>query len=748
MSSSMRGRLRSSHSTSDEQFRLGECRKCGQHSHNQSLITCSLCEIQYHPKCLSLGPHVATTAGNGWSCRRCRNCQYCGKKHVKAGPKSATGGQRMIACVECDTGAHPLCVAKHDRPAAGVMGTGRRNRRERQRYVCRRCRRRKRAADKRSATAATAVVAGGSDDNKDSVFGDEDNDEDVEEEEEEGVEGAVDDDEDEGTGSLDGEEMESASSGADEEEKSGSDDEEDGAGEESDDEEEDEEEVVDEEEVAEDSSSAEEVDDEEEVEEEEEEEEPADSSSDEEDVGDDMDSDSVTAVSTTASPTTSASTATTTPPKPAKGRRGGRRPGAGRRSRAAQQRETRLTRSMTKQSSTETPPKGHQTAGEDDDVINKGSDEEMLSDTAVAGGSGRSAPAVNGKRKRKKRGRGAASYMARMRTKSLIKTTGSEAKAAKAAAKAGTAGVGHHHHVDSDADSSDLDMQSDGKCCVPDCDSTGHMSGKFDAHSTLNMCPIYHNLTADDCRQRYVRRAQRRGDKSTAGDHESNRRELRQKSAPVSPTTSTSGAAAAVSPGNREDKCLALMETRRKEMQKELVANKSPTKAHKQKTSSREPDLKGLTPIFDVDMFREAQARAAELIQEQLVTEREAKHRAGIGLVELGRYEMQVWYSSPYPEEYQCLPKLYVCEFCLKYTNSPLILKRHLHKCVRRHPPGDEIYRKANVSFFEVDGETNKQFCQNLCLLAKLFLDHKTLYFDVEPFLFYIMTEADAEGCH
>lgn len=39
-------------------------------------------------------------------------------------------------------------------------------------------------------------------------------------------------------------------------------------------------------------------------------------------------------------------------------------------------------------------------------------------------------------------------------------------------------------------------------------------------------------------------------------------------------------------------------------------------------------------------------------------------------------------------------------------------------------------------------------FCQNLCLLAKLFLDHKTLYYDVEPFLFYVMTEADTQGCH
>ena len=35
-----------------------------------------------------------------------------------------------------------------------------------------------------------------------------------------------------------------------------------------------------------------------------------------------------------------------------------------------------------------------------------------------------------------------------------------------------------------------------------------------------------------------------------------------------------------------------------------------------------------------------------------------------------------------------------------------------------------------------------------MCLLAKLFLDHKTLYYDVEPFLFYVMTTADSTGCH
>ncbi len=38
-------------------------------------------------------------------------------------------------------------------------------------------------------------------------------------------------------------------------------------------------------------------------------------------------------------------------------------------------------------------------------------------------------------------------------------------------------------------------------------------------------------------------------------------------------------------------------------------------------------------------------------------------------------------------------------------------------------------------------------YCQSLCLLSKLFLDHKTLYYDVDPFLFYILCERDQQGC-
>lgn len=147
-----------------------------------------------------------------------------------------------------------------------------------------------------------------------------------------------------------------------------------------------------------------------------------------------------------------------------------------------------------------------------------------------------------------------------------------------------------------------------------------------------------------------------------------------------------------------------------------------------------------------------------------------------------GRYELDTWYHSPYPEEYARLGRLYVCEFCLKYMKSQTILRRHMvretvipshwsratlrndfyknilnihffkvqfwqtavalitlyiftarwplnknnlslwthwfgstvynlsfqAKCVWKHPPGDEVYRKGSISVFEVDGKKNK----------------------------------------
>jgi histone acetyltransferase HTATIP len=121
-----------------------------------------------------------------------------------------------------------------------------------------------------------------------------------------------------------------------------------------------------------------------------------------------------------------------------------------------------------------------------------------------------------------------------------------------------------------------------------------------------------------------------------------------------------------------------------------------------------------------------------------------------IEMLELGKHRIMPWYFSPYPQELTSLDMIYLCEFCLKYMKSKKCLSRHTEKCNLRHPPGNEIYRKANISFFEIDGRKNKSYAQNLCLLAKCFLDHKTLYYDTDPFLFYVMTTsaADNRGFH
>jgi hypothetical protein len=140
-----------------------------------------------------------------------------------------------------------------------------------------------------------------------------------------------------------------------------------------------------------------------------------------------------------------------------------------------------------------------------------------------------------------------------------------------------------------------------------------------------------------------------------------------------------------------------------------------------------------------------------------------------VAFLELGQYQMECWYFSPLPKELLSergfIEILYVDEFSLNmFARKSELLRyqaRELSKN-QRHPPGNEIYRNGNLSskydiifnseytqsnafrpseVFEIDGLEEKIYCQNLCYIAKLFLDHKTLYFDVDPFLFYILCE-------
>jgi len=46
-----------------------------------------------------------------------------------------------------------------------------------------------------------------------------------------------------------------------------------------------------------------------------------------------------------------------------------------------------------------------------------------------------------------------------------------------------------------------------------------------------------------------------------------------------------------------------------------------------------------------------------------------------VNTIEFGRYEIDTWYFSPYPEEFSKCSKLFICEFCLKYMKK----KRHFY---------------------------------------------------------------------
>ncbi|XP_015742998.1 histone acetyltransferase KAT6B, partial [Python bivittatus] len=107
---------------------------------------------------------------------------------------------------------------------------------------------------------------------------------------------------------------------------------------------------------------------------------------------------------------------------------------------------------------------------------------------------------------------------------------------------------------------------------------------------------------------------------------------------------------------------------------------------------------KNIVTEEDLNMFKQAQELAMEKIGCKNGGEVNGRYPS---VIEFGKYEIQTWYSSPYPQEYARLSKLFLCEFCLKYMKSKNILLRHAKKCGWFHPPANEIYRRKDLSVFE-----------------------------------------------
>lgn len=204
---------------------------------------------------------------------------------------------------------------------------------------------------------------------------------------------------------------------------------------------------------------------------------------------------------------------------------------------------------------------------------------------------------------------------------------------------------------------------------------------------------------------------------------------------------------------------------------KDKQANKKQTQSKsnkKKKKDTKESSVAPATPssvppqgddVMDLDNLNVQGIRHEEISREdeieKLRTSGSMAQNSGevakvrnLSKVIMGNHEIEPWYFSPYPVELTEEDVIYIDDFTLQFFGSKKQFERFRAKCTLRHPPGNEIYRDDYVSFFEIDGRKQRTWCRNVCLFSKLFLDHKTLYYDVDPFLFYCMTRRDEQGHH
>lgn len=114
--------------------------------------------------------------------------------------------------------------------------------------------------------------------------------------------------------------------------------------------------------------------------------------------------------------------------------------------------------------------------------------------------------------------------------------------------------------------------------------------------------------------------------------------------------------------------------------------------------------------------------------------------------VVLGDLSFRTWFQSIYPEDLVSKDQecLYICRWCFRYSCDVNPYVKHTRACEHRTTPlGTKVYDHGGYSVWEIDGEEHKLFAQNISLFAKLFVDHKSVFFDVASFLFYILTFTD-----
>ena len=100
-------------------------------------------------------------------------------------------------------------------------------------------------------------------------------------------------------------------------------------------------------------------------------------------------------------------------------------------------------------------------------------------------------------------------------------------------------------------------------------------------------------------------------------------------------------------------------------------------------------------------------------------------------------------------------PVLHVCPYCFRYTPHLSAYVSHLRYHQQEFRQDDQslpvpasatlVYSYGGYSVWEIDGETEKLYCQNLSLFGKLFLEQKSVFFDTGEFLYYVLAYTPPE---
>lgn len=90
--------------------------------------------------------------------------------------------------------------------------------------------------------------------------------------------------------------------------------------------------------------------------------------------------------------------------------------------------------------------------------------------------------------------------------------------------------------------------------------------------------------------------------------------------------------------------------------------------------------LKGIHNFYDInEIFKFCSYAEMDPTTAALEKEHEQITKVKyIDKIQIGRYEIDTWYFSPYPEEYGRQSKLWICEYCLKYMRLEKSYRYHM----------------------------------------------------------------------